>query len=207
MGHDVSFPSAHGAANANLTRPLGYRDEHDIHNANAGGQQGNRTDKGDSQPHGHGKGVELGDEGIIGKDLEIIFFARRHLPQHAHDPAHLLDGILIAGLIPRLDQDVQTAPGWKAKPVHARGNGHHGEVVLVSTQRAAFGLQHTHHAVVDAVDLEAFAYRRAKREHIGCQTVAQHANVAAVVHIDIQHEPSLLESPIARRKTAGCLTK
>ena len=79
LRHDVALLGADGAANADLARALGDRDEHDVHDADAGGQQRDRADHRHPDAHGQGEGVELGDQRVIGEDLEIVLLSRAAL--------------------------------------------------------------------------------------------------------------------------------
>jgi len=57
---------------------------------------------------------------------------------------------------------------------------------------AAFGLQHTHYHIVDAIDLEPLADRGHVRKDRFGQAVAQHTHVARAIHIHFQQEPTFL---------------
>src|SRR5207247_4534330 len=109
LSHDVALFRAHRAPDADLASPFGDRDQHDVHDADARSQQRDRADHGDAQAHRHGERLELLDQRISGEDFKIVLFARRHFADHTHDAAHLLDSIVVAGLVAALDQDIQTA--------------------------------------------------------------------------------------------------
>ena len=59
LNHDVPSLGADRAADADLARPFRHRDEHDIHDADARGQQRDRADNDHADAHGHRKSVEL----------------------------------------------------------------------------------------------------------------------------------------------------
>src|SRR5882724_6567575 len=109
LGHDVALFGPDGAADADFAGAFGDGDEHDVHNADAGGEQGDGADKGNAQADGPGEGFELGDERVVGQDLKVVLLSRRHFAEHAHDAAGFFDGVIVAGLIAGLDQEVQAA--------------------------------------------------------------------------------------------------
>ena len=105
---------------------------------------------------GEREGVELGDERVIGGNLKGILLAGRHLADEAQQAAHLLDAGVVAGAVAGLDEDGEAAPDV-AEAVEAGGEGDDGEVVLVAAQGAAFGLEHAHDGVIQAVYLHPLA--------------------------------------------------
>src|SRR5208282_4314949 len=156
LGHDVPLLGADGAADADLARPLGDRDEHDVHDADAGGEQGDGTHHRHADAHGQGEGIELGDHGIVGQDLEIILLPGRHFADGAQNARGFLHARVVAGLVARLHQNLKTAPPTAAVAVQPGGDGDDGKIILVATQRVALGFQHAYDGVVDAVNFQPF---------------------------------------------------
>ena len=98
LRHDVSLLGADGAADADFAGPLRDRDEHDVHDADAGGEQRNRADHGHADAHGQVKVLNWVMIESLEKISKSSSFAGRHLAGDAQDAADLLDGVVIAGL-------------------------------------------------------------------------------------------------------------
>ena len=85
---------ADGFADADLARPLGHRDEHDVHDADAADKE---RQAGDEQADPADDGRHLVDhlqDLLLLVDGEIIRIARRQAPDAAHDAVQFFLGIL-----------------------------------------------------------------------------------------------------------------
>src|SRR5688500_15072813 len=72
LSHDVPFLRTDGAANADLLGSFGNGDQHDVHNADAGGEKRNGADERDAGANFECEVAELRDHGVVGKNLEVI---------------------------------------------------------------------------------------------------------------------------------------
>ena len=85
---------ADGFADADLARPLGDRDEHDVHDADAADKERQAGDE-QADPADDGRHLvnDLQDLLLL-VDGEIIRIARRQAPDAAHDTVQLIFGVL-----------------------------------------------------------------------------------------------------------------
>src|SRR5262249_9082359 len=109
LRHDVALLGTHGAADSDLARAFGDRDEHDIHDANSRSEKRDGTHQRNAYPHGASEIIELRNHGVVGKNFEIVFLAGSHFANDSQCTAHLLEcGVVTAG-IARLHEDIQAA--------------------------------------------------------------------------------------------------
>ena len=148
LRHDASLLCAHGAAHADFTRPFRHRNEHDVHDADARGHEGDGTDQRNRKPNFESEGLELLDLGIVGEDFKIIRFAGRDFAQLAHDAAHFIFRVVKVRQTARLDQDAQGEPVFVFITIDSGGDGDDGEFVLASAFHRANGFEHADHGVL-----------------------------------------------------------
>src|SRR5262249_8823542 len=129
-----------------------------------------------------------------------------HLAGHAQNAADLLNGLIVAGLVLSLHQQVKAAVPT-AEAVEAGGDRDDGKIVLVAAEGTAFGFEHADNGIVDAVDLQAFTHGRSERENIGGEIIAKDTNIAGAVDIDVQQETTIAQNPVAGGKASGSLAE
>ena len=73
---DVRGVGAERLADADLARPLGDRDEHDVHDADAGDDQRDDADDEGADLDAGGGLVEVADRAVVGEHVEVVLLAR-----------------------------------------------------------------------------------------------------------------------------------
>src|SRR5205085_12558217 len=106
---DVVLARANRFAYADLARPLGDTDQHDVHDSNAGGQQRNRAHDECSDANRGGDLRERRDEGVIRVDLEIVILTQLQTARDAHRAYGLVERRVVGRLRRRLRRDVYRA--------------------------------------------------------------------------------------------------
>ncbi len=84
LQQDVSLLCAQRFPNSDLARPLGHRDKHNVHNADAGNDQGHNADNERADFYSGCRLVERFDIAVVGKNGKIIFLARLEPSFFAH---------------------------------------------------------------------------------------------------------------------------
>jgi hypothetical protein len=96
-----------GAADTDLLGPLGHGDEHDVHDADAGRDQGDGGDDGGPDAEVLGEAAELRDERIVGDQFEVIVLAGGDLADGTEDAADLFDRRGVGGFVGGLHLDLE----------------------------------------------------------------------------------------------------
>ncbi len=185
---DVAWRSAHRLADADLPRPLGHADQHDVHDADAAHDQRHPGHPGQQVSEG-GRRRFLGlDDALLGRDGKVRVF-QRDVVAFRQQKFDLLDGIF--DRFPVLDLDIDHPNPVSHHPgKHGRGEflEHNGDgsvkpcVVIHIADQPLFG-HDANHGQFGVAHSDHLTNRVCISEKLLGQAVSQHRHFLLLVHL------------------------
>ncbi len=183
-------------ADADLARPLGHRDEHDVHHADAADEQRQEGDADHHHVEAAGDLVVEPEQGLVGHRREVVVLVRAQPAPRAQHGADLVDGgaHLLGRARHGVEQDLVALEERRAvagEELAQAGVRDEHDLVHVHAQELAARLELPDDLERLVADVDRLAHRALVREQRRQRLATQQRHVGAMVHLELGEEAAL----------------
>src|SRR5262249_16006123 len=202
LPENIAAAGADGFANSDLFCPLGHAYQHNVHDANAGGDQRDETNHERPNAHDTGNIYKSALERVVGINLEIVRVGRSQPARDPHRAHRAIEGPVVSVGRKRLGRDINGALGFAVILEQARDR-HDAKIVLTLAKSSAFLGQHSDDSVGMPGDANDYTNRRLMREQSFLDCLADHDDAAREIDIFLVEVTAVSEGKcISGKKTA-----
>src|SRR5438874_888358 len=182
LPEDIAAACTDRFANANLLRAFRHAYQHDVHDANAGSHQGNKTDHERANADHAGNIEESAFERVVSVDFEIVFLICFQAAGDTQRADSFIQSPVVEFRRKRLRRDVHRAVGC-AVILKKPGDRHKRKIVLAFPKGGALFREDTNHGVSVPGHAEDFAEGRLVRKQAFLDAFADDGDVASKGHV------------------------
>ena len=194
LGQDAHGLGPQRLANADFPGSFGHRDQHDVHDTDAGHDQCDDTDDKRRELHAHAHLIELCNEACAVEELEIVLLARLQAPVMPQHSARFFDGVVDELGRLRVHRDVdgprKSIPPHQPVGTHECRDRNQDVVVEASPESGFLLVKNPDHFVFATVDPDFFSNRIGEGIELFPDRVADDRHLPRGLHIDLREIPS-----------------
>src|SRR6266853_1059572 len=182
LPEDITAACTDRLANANLLRAFRHAHQHDVHDANPGSHQGNKTDH-ERTDADHAGNIEEGAfERVVSVDFEIVFLICPQAPGDSHRADSFVQSPVVEFRRKRLCRDVHCTVGC-AVILKKPGDRHEKKIVLAFPKGGALFGEDTNNAISVAAHADDLADGRLVGKQTFLDPLADDGDVAGKGHV------------------------
>src|SRR5258708_36636 len=192
---DRLFRGAHGDADADLAGPLRHRHKHDVHDADAADDEGDRRD-GDEENRQRATRLELGVDDVLGvPNVEVVVLVGAQMVPVAEERGRLTSGELDGVLRHRRAENV-VEPRAPLDLLH-RGRVREDDRVVLILPRHGQPLrpEHRDHLAGKVLDADYLANGVIGAEELLPDRAANHADISGAIDVVLRERGALVDHP------------
>ena len=194
--------SANRFANPDLFCPLGHAHQHNVHDANAGGDQRDKADHECANTDDAGNIHKSALERVVGVNLEIVRVGRSQSTRDPHRAHRAIESPVVGVGRKGLARDINGAFGFAVIFEEPRDR-HDAHIILTLAKGRALLGQHSDDGVGMPGDANDFADRRLVREQSFLDRLADHDDATREIDILLVEVASISDGEcISGKKTA-----